>query len=131
MSYSVRPHRWPPTRLLCPWDSPGKNTGVGCHFLLQCEISNVPFPSPKWKVKVFIYTHTHSYLEKVKQPSAVLLPGETHGQRSLAGYSPWNHKELDMTEELRLYSYICITELLYSTPETKMTLQINYTQWKQ
>ena len=32
---SVRPHRWPPTRLLCPWDSPGKNTGVGYHFLLQ------------------------------------------------------------------------------------------------
>ena len=30
------PHRWQPTRLLCPWDSPGKNTGVGCHFLLQC-----------------------------------------------------------------------------------------------
>jgi len=26
---------WEPTRLLCPWDSPGKNTGVGCHFLLQ------------------------------------------------------------------------------------------------
>jgi len=25
-----------PTRLSCPWDSPGKNTGVGCHFLLQC-----------------------------------------------------------------------------------------------
>ena len=25
-----------PTRLPCPWDSPGKNTGVGCHFLLQC-----------------------------------------------------------------------------------------------
>ena len=36
MSDSVRPHRWPPTRLLSPWDSPGKNTGVGCHFLLQC-----------------------------------------------------------------------------------------------
>ena len=30
------PHRRQPTRLLCPWDSPGKNTGVGCHFLLQC-----------------------------------------------------------------------------------------------
>ena len=30
------PHRWQPTRLPCPWDSPGKNTGVGCHFLLQC-----------------------------------------------------------------------------------------------
>ena len=30
------PHRWQPTRLHRPWDSPGKNTGVGCHFLLQC-----------------------------------------------------------------------------------------------
>ena len=32
---SLRPHRWQPTRLSCPWDSPGKNTGVGCHLLLQ------------------------------------------------------------------------------------------------
>ena len=32
----MRPHRRQPTRLHCPWDSPGKNTGVGCHFLLQC-----------------------------------------------------------------------------------------------
>ena len=37
MSNSVRPHRWRPNRLPCPWDSPGKNTGVGCHFLLQCR----------------------------------------------------------------------------------------------
>ena len=36
MSNSVWPHRWQSTRLHCPWDSPGKNTGVGCHFLLQC-----------------------------------------------------------------------------------------------
>ena len=36
MSNSVRPHRWQPTRLPRPWDSPGKNTGAGCHFLLQC-----------------------------------------------------------------------------------------------
>ena len=36
MSKSVQPHRWQPTRLPRPWDSPGKNTGVGCHFLLQC-----------------------------------------------------------------------------------------------
>ena len=40
MSDSMRPHRQQPTRLPHPWDSPGKNTGVGCHFLLQC-----------WKVK--------------------------------------------------------------------------------
>ena len=36
MSDSVLPQRWQPTRLPCPWDSPGKNTGVGCRFLLQC-----------------------------------------------------------------------------------------------
>ena len=36
MSDSVRPHRQQPTRLCHSWDSPGKNTGVGCHFLLQC-----------------------------------------------------------------------------------------------
>ena len=36
MSDSVKPHRQKPTRLSHPWDSPGKNTGVGCHFLLQC-----------------------------------------------------------------------------------------------
>ena len=36
MSDSVRPHRWHTTRLHHPWDSPGKNTGVGCHFLFQC-----------------------------------------------------------------------------------------------
>jgi len=36
VSDSVRPQRRQPTRLPRPWDSPGKNTGVGCHFLLQC-----------------------------------------------------------------------------------------------
>ena len=44
VSDSVRPHGLQPTRLLRPWDCPGKNTGVGCHFLLQCM--------KKWKVKV-------------------------------------------------------------------------------
>ena len=36
MSYFVRPRRWQPARLPYPWDSPGNNTGVGSHFLLQC-----------------------------------------------------------------------------------------------
>ena len=36
VSSSVWPHRWQPTRLPRPWDSPSNNTGVGCHFLLQC-----------------------------------------------------------------------------------------------
>jgi len=36
VSDSVQPHRQQPTRPRRPWDSPGKNTGVGCHFVLQC-----------------------------------------------------------------------------------------------
>ena len=35
MSDSLRPHELQPTRLLHPWDFPGQNTGVSCHFLLQ------------------------------------------------------------------------------------------------
>ena len=37
VSDPVRPHGWQPTRLPRPWDSPGKNIGVGCHFFLQCR----------------------------------------------------------------------------------------------
>ena len=37
VSHCVWPHRWQPTRLLCLWDSPGKNTGVACQFVLQCR----------------------------------------------------------------------------------------------
>ena len=37
------------------------------------------------------------------QPTPVFLPGESHGQRSMVGYSPWAHKELDMTERLHFH----------------------------
>ena len=43
------------------------------------------------------------------QPTPVFLPGEFHGQRSLAGYSPWGHKELDTTEQVILS---CISKVL-------------------
>ena len=46
MSNSVQPHRRQPTRFLHPWDSPGKNTGVGCHFLLQCMHAKLLQPCP-------------------------------------------------------------------------------------
>ena len=49
---SMQPHWQQPTRLPCPWDSPGKNTGVGCHFLLQCVkvklLSRVPRLVTPW-----------------------------------------------------------------------------------
>jgi len=52
LSDSVRPHRRQPTRLPCPWDSPGKNTGVDCHFLLQCmkvkSLSRIQLLATPW-----------------------------------------------------------------------------------
>ena len=42
------------------------------------------------------------------QPTAVFLPGESHGQRSLVGYSPWDHKELDTTQWPNTHTYICL-----------------------
>ena len=45
----MRPHRRQPTRLRRPWDSPGKNTGVGCHFLLQCmEVKSESEVAQSW-----------------------------------------------------------------------------------
>ena len=41
------------------------------------------------------------------QPTPVFLTGESHGQRSLAGYSPWGHKESDMTEQWWYCCYQC------------------------
>ena len=39
------------------------------------------------------------------QPTSVFLPGKSHGQRSLVGYRPWGHKELDVTEWLSMHAY--------------------------
>ena len=48
-------------------------------------------------------------LRRAWQPTPVCMPGESHGQRSLVGYSPWGHTELDTTERLSLHA--CITAL--------------------
>ena len=52
----MRPHWWQPNRLLCPWDSPGKNTGVGCHFpspssLIYRMNICILLRFPRWLVK--------------------------------------------------------------------------------
>ena len=61
------PHRWQLTRLPCPWDSPGKNTGVGCHFLLQC-------------MKVKSESEVAQSCLTLSQPMACSLPGSSiHG----------------------------------------------------
>jgi len=63
-----------------------------------------------------MYTHVHSMgkaytSEKAMAPTPVLLPGKSHGPRSLVGCSPWGHKESDTTERLHFqFSLLCIGE---------------------
>ena len=126
------------------WDSSGKNTGVGCHFLLQCmkvkSESEVTQSCPtlsdpmdcslpgssihgifqtrvlEWGAIAFSVPggsdgnksacnvgdlgliHGSGKSPREQLPTPVFLPGKFHGQRSLEGYRPWVHKELDMTE---------------------------------
>ena len=66
MSNSVRPHRQQPTRLPRPWDSPGKSTGVGCHFLLQC-------------LKVKSESEVAQSCPTLSNPMDCSPPGSSHG----------------------------------------------------
>ena len=66
MSDSVWPHRRQPTRLPRPWDSPGKNTGVGCHFLPQC-------------MKVKSESEVAQSCLTLSDPMDCSLPGSIHG----------------------------------------------------
>ena len=95
MSNSVRPHRRQPTRLPHLWDSPGQNTGVGSSSLLQ---------------GIFPTQESNTYLRQW-HPTPVLLPGKSHGWRSLVGCSPWGCKESDTTGRLHFhFSLSCIGE---------------------
>ena len=122
VSDSVRPHRRQPTRLHRPWDSPGKNTGVGCHFLLQCtkgkSESEVAQSCPTLHDPMDCNPPGSSvrgiFQTRVLKWVAIWLPtGESHGWRSLVGYSPWDHKESDMTEQLNTHTYCTLKVLRF------------------
>ena len=78
MSHSVRPHRQQPTRLPRPWDSPGKNAGVGCHFLLQCM-------KVKRESEVAQSCPTLSNPMDPMQPSRLLRPWDFPGKSTAVG----------------------------------------------
>ena len=77
MSDSLRPHRLQPTRFLRPWDFPGNNTGVGCHFLLQ-EI----FPTqgsnpglPRCRQTLYSLSHRGSQRAGVENDKKMIVVG--------------------------------------------------------
>ena len=76
MSDSVQPHRWQPTRLRRPWDSPGKNTRVGFHFLLQC-------------MKVKSESEVAQSCPTLRDPMDCSLPGSSVHRLFLARVQEW------------------------------------------
>ena len=133
MSNSVQPHRWQPTRLRHPWDSPGKNTGMGCHFLLQC-------------IKVKSESEVAQSCPTLSDPMDCSLPGSSiHGifqarvlewgaiafSNSLEDAKDrgiWQRtigtKEWDMTWQLNKNNK-CMHKALCRAPETNTMLHIN------
>ena len=91
MSDSVRPHRRQPTRLLCPRDSLGKNTGVGCHFLLQSFcIVNLKSGLPKrWFLLIVIPEHVSFLLFSLEvMPDSLRPHGLQHTRLPCPSPSP-------------------------------------------
>ena len=104
VSDSSRPHGLQPTRLLCPWDFPGKSTGVGCHCLLRPHGTGGKQFAYRYRRCTFSSSVGNIPWRRKWQPNPVFLPGKFHEQRSLAGCSPRGCKELDMTEQLSMYT---------------------------
>ena len=59
-------------------------------------------------------------------PTPVLLPGEFHGQRSLAGYSPWGHKKSDTTEWKKKSHILITNQVLYKFSEWEQDSERQY-----
>ena len=109
---TLRHHGLEPASLLCLWDSPGKNTGVGCHFHLQgiflTQGSNLHLLH--WQVGSLPLSEEGSPLALGPTPIQYGLPRWLSGKeptcqcrrhsRLLVGCSPWGHKESDTTEQL-------------------------------
>ena len=94
-----------------PWQYDGKVSVCQCRRCKRCGFNpwNGKIPqSRKW------------------QPTPVFLPGKFHGQGSLAGYSPWDHKELNMTERLSTYTHYYYTRYfdgIYFVPDMHHALR--------
>ena len=119
MSYSVQPHRQQPTRLPRPWDSPGKNTGVGCHFLLQC-------------MKVKSESEVAQLCPTLRGPMDCSLPGSSIPGISQARVLEWGaiafsaQSFLLELNPLQLFHCISSSFILYLTHTHKITIPTGY-----
>ena len=112
MSDSVWPHRRQPTRLPRPWDSPGKNTGVGCHFLLQC----VKVKSESEVAQLV----SDSSRPRGLQPSRLLRPWDFPGKEYWSG--------VPLSSPLELYNTLQMLPALSIVPESLPIPPVSLTQ---
>ena len=137
----LQPYGLHPARRLCPWDFPGKNTGVGCHFLLwgifptqglnPCLlhrraslatqlVKNPPAMQETW----FDPWAGKIPRRRERLPTPVFWPGEFHGL-----YSSWGHKESDTTEQLLLSLHFLLHWQADSLPLSHLQSLISCICW--
>ena len=90
------------------WVSRVCSSSIGVFlFFMTCHMKTSDFsleqPDGSCYLLVVLDMHMHAS-EKAMAPTPVLLPGKSHGQRSLVGCSPWGHKESDTTERLHFFT---------------------------
>ena len=90
VSDSFRPQRLQPARLLCPWDSPGKNTGVGCHSLLQGTFPTQGSNPFLLHGRQILYRLSHLPCPNRNKVNVILNHAAVHGgAKSWIGLSDW------------------------------------------
>ena len=118
VSDSVWPHRRQPTRLPHPWDSPAKNTGVGCHFLLQC-------------MKVKSESEVAQSCSTLSDPMDFSLPGSSiHGifqarvlEWGAIAFSIWKNNEyLIFLLDICRYIIIVINTIIFTIRSWSMSV---------
>ena len=148
MSDSVWPHRQQPTRLPRPWDSPGKNTGVGFHFLLQCMkvkvklLNHVWLLVPQWNA-AYQAPPSMGFSRQEYLTNSPQLTRFLHTSRHLHGVFPVPRRQipckgcgewlLRADDSWRPRSGSQLTETLSSTNEFQMLIGIsrkNNVSWK-
>ena len=109
---------WIPPGSSVHGDAPGKKTGLDCQALLQgifpTQESNPGLLHCRWILNHLSHQATSMQEDRSQwQPTPVFLPGESHGRRSLVGYSPQGPKESDTTERCHLLTYLIIIEEIH------------------